>query len=147
MPRYRSGDITWASWNLKHRQLNCLPNSLFVLTTIFQSLHNLPSEGNLPMDFPKMSTKAGCYSISWRHHGKRYHGLTRHYPWIWPMSQVEYTQTGLETKLHMAKWWRHQMETFSALSVTGEFPAQRPVTRSFDVFFDLRLNKRLGKQS
>ena len=25
--------------------------------------------------------------------------------------------------------------------VPGEFPAQRPVTRSFDVFFDLRLNK------
>ena len=42
-------------------------------------------------------------------------------------------------------WWRHQMEIFSALlaicagnsSVFGEFPAQRPVTRSFDVFFDL----------
>ena len=29
----------------------------------------------------------------------------------------------------------------------GEFPAQRPVTRSFGVFFDLRLNKRLDKQS
>ena len=29
----------------------------------------------------------------------------------------------------------------------GEFPAQRRVTRSFDVFFDLRLNKRLSKQS
>ena len=51
-------------------------------------------------------------------------------------------------------WWRHQMETFSALlalcagnsPVPGEFPAQRPVTRSFDVFFDLRLNKRLSKQ-
>ena len=28
----------------------------------------------------------------------------------------------------------------------GEFLAQRPVTRSFDVFFDLRLNKRLSKQ-
>ena len=27
----------------------------------------------------------------------------------------------------------------------GEFPTQRPVTRSFDVFFDLRLNKRLSK--
>ena len=26
-------------------------------------------------------------------------------------------------------------------------PAQRPVTRSFNVFFDLRLNKRLSKQS
>ena len=52
-------------------------------------------------------------------------------------------------------WWRHQMETFSALlglctgnsPVPGEFPAQRPMTRSFDVFCDLRLNKRLSKQS
>ena len=51
-------------------------------------------------------------------------------------------------------WWRHQMETFSALlaicagnsPVPGEFPAQRPVTRSFDVFVDLRPNKRLSKQ-
>ena len=47
------------------------------------------------------------------------------------------------------------METFSTLlaicagnsPVPGEFPAQRPVTQSFDVFFDLRLNKRLSKQS
>ena len=31
--------------------------------------------------------------------------------------------------------------------VPGEFPTQRPVTRSFDVYFDLRLNKRLSKQS
>ena len=52
-------------------------------------------------------------------------------------------------------WWRHQMETFSVLltlcagnsPVTGEFPSQRPVTLSFDVFFDLRLNKSLSKQS
>ena len=47
------------------------------------------------------------------------------------------------------------METFSVLlaicagnsPVPGEFPAQRPVTRNFDVFFDLRLNKRLSKQT
>ena len=52
-------------------------------------------------------------------------------------------------------WWRHQMETFSPLlaicagnsTVPGEFPAQRPVTRSFHVFFDLRQNKPLSKQS
>ena len=51
-------------------------------------------------------------------------------------------------------WWRHQMESFSALlaicagnsPATGEFPAQRPVTQSFDVFFDLHLNKRLSEQ-
>ena len=29
-------------------------------------------------------------------------------------------------------------------TTTGEFPSQRPVTRSFDVFFDLCLNKWLG---
>ena len=59
-------------------------------------------------------------------------------PWCWACS-----------------WWRHQMKTFSALlancvgnsPVPGEFPTQRPVTRSFDVFFDMRLNKRLRKQS
>ena len=52
-------------------------------------------------------------------------------------------------------WWRHQMETVSALLTicagyspgTSEFPAQRPVARGFDVFFDLRPNKRLSKQS
>ena len=45
------------------------------------------------------------------------------------------------------------METFSALlalcvgnsPVTGEFPAQRPVTPNFDVSFELRLNKRLSR--
>ena len=32
-------------------------------------------------------------------------------------------------------------------SATGGFPSQRPVTQSFDIFFDLCLNKRLSKQS
>ena len=54
----------------------------------------------------------------------------------------------------MMSRWHHEMENFSALlaicagnsPVTGEFPAQRPVTQSFDVFLDLRLIKRLSKQ-
>ena len=45
------------------------------------------------------------------------------------------------------------METFSALlaicagnpPVPGEFLAQRPMTRNFDVFFDVRPNKLLSK--
>ena len=45
--------------------------------------------------------------------------------------------------------------TFSALlafwagnsPITGEFPPQRPVTRSFNVLFDLYLNDRLNRQS
>ena len=73
-------------------------------------------------------------------------------------------RTGMRTGLFSSEalgdatssaWWRHQMETFSALlaicvgnsPVTGEFPTQRPVTRSFDAFFDLRPNERLRKQS
>ena len=57
-------------------------------------------------------------------------------------------------KFYCNSWWRHQMETFSALlancagnsPVPGEFHTQRPVTRSFDDFFDLHPNKRLSKQ-
>ena len=49
-------------------------------------------------------------------------------------------------------WWRHHIEASSTLlalcvgnsPVTGELPSQRPVTQTFDVFFDLRLNKRLS---
>ena len=60
-----------------------------------------------------------------------------------------------EYSLAIRSLWRHQMEPFSAWlatctgnsPVTGEFPEQRPVPRSFDVFFDLRRNKRLSKQS
>ena len=58
------------------------------------------------------------------------------------------------TSLALA-WWRHQMKTLSGLlglcegnpPVADWFPPKRPVTRSLDVFFDLRLNKRLRKQS
>ena len=49
--------------------------------------------------------------------------------------------------------WRHQKH-FSTLlvrfagkpPVTGKFCSQKPVTRGFGVFFDLRLNKRLSKR-
>ena len=52
-------------------------------------------------------------------------------------------------------WWRHKMETLSAVLAlcegdplaTDGFPSQRPLTQSFDVFFDMHLNKRLSKQS
>ena len=69
------------------------------------------------------------------------------------VQEVGWWPTG--DKLLLEPWWRHRMETYSALlaicagnsPVAGECPAQRPVTRSCDVFFGLRLNKRLSKQS
>ena len=42
-------------------------------------------------------------------------------------------------------WWRHQMDTFSALLAICA--GNSPVMWSFDVFLDLRLNKRLSKQA
>ena len=62
--------------------------------------------------------------------------------------------TGIFTRFGL---WAHNMMTSSNGNIfrvtghlcrefTGEFPAQMPVTRSFDVFFDLRLNQRLSKQ-
>ena len=72
--------------------------------------------------------------------------------WLGCISEGTHLAHKRAHKLH--SWWRHQMETFSALlaicagnsPVPGEFPTQRPVTRSFDVHFDLRPNKRLSKQ-
>ena len=78
---------------------------------------------------------------------------------LWYLDTLKPRQNGCHFEVDIPKvifsWWRHQMETFSALlaicagnsPVTGEFPAQKPVTRSFDVFFDLHLIKRLSKQS
>ena len=72
-----------------------------------------------------------------------------------PLYKFGYKFDNISKLIFPVPWWRHQMETFSALlaicagnsPVHGEFPAQKPVTRSFDVFFDLHLNKRLSKQS
>ena len=42
--------------------------------------------------------------------------------------------------------WKHFPRNWTFVPGIHRFPTQRPVTRSFDVFFDLRLNKRLSKQ-
>ena len=97
-----------------------------------QSSASLAFEGNSPVTgkFPaKRASNAENVAIWWR--------------------------TSQESCTRFAPWWRHQMEIFSALlalcagnsPVSGEFPAQRPVTRSFDVFFDLHLIKLLSKHS
>ena len=45
---------------------------------------------------------------------------------------------------HFPRYWPFVAGKSSG---TGELPLQRPVRRSFDVFFDLRLNRRLSKHS
>ena len=79
---------------------------------------------------------------------------THHYILLHPPLQYPSSYKTMVVCNECSSWWRHQMETFSALlaicagnsPVPGEFPTQRPVTRSIDVFFDLRPNKRLSNQ-
>ena len=88
----------------------------------------------VPFNSKSPSVQVTVWSLQWRH-----------------MMPREWDRGA---RRRLCTWWRHQMETFFALlalcavnsPVTGEFPAQRPVTRSLDVFFDLRLNKLLSKQ-
>ena len=76
-----------------------------------------------------------------------------------PGMQVSYIHTSDwihgYSELSAPTWRCHQMETFSTLlalcagnsPVTSEFPSQRPVTQSCNIFFHLCLNKQLSKQS
>ena len=65
-----------------------------------------------------------CHAITW----------TNNCPDVWRMNSTMKGINWHET------WWRHQMETFTALlaicagnsPITGEFPTQRPATRSLD---------------
>ena len=74
---------------------------------------------------------------------------------VYFMSRESSVKGALGPSWSIKSWWRHQMETSSALlalcagnsPVNGELPAQRTVTRNFEVFFDLDRNKRLSKQS
>ena len=80
----------------------------------------------------------------------------RKYPRLLGVNEyVKWSHHTIHLKITFEAWWHHQVEIFFVLLalcagnslVTGEFPSQRPVTRSFYVYFDLRLNKRLSKQS
>ena len=64
---------------------------------------------------------------------------------------VQYPMSGTETSESMmtssnGNIFRVTGPLCGEFTGPGEFPTQRPVTRSFDVFFDLRLNKRLSIQ-
>ena len=88
--------------------------------------------------------------------------------WIYSGKHIfspKYSHFTHHSVAHLWEWvmgyllWFHMMTSSNGnvFRVTGplcgeftgpsDFPTQRPVTRSFDVFFDLRLNKPLSKQS
>ena len=135
---------------------------VFQATFIFSMCWNLPDSH----DFGKYQDCGNnCTSSYYHHHigNMTYYPLFKvrswnngiHYMFRYIMTRISSTHIRhpIVPSLDGSTWWRHQMENFSTLlalcagnsPVNGEFPTQRPVTRSFDVFFDLRLNKRLSK--
>ena len=110
----------------------------------FLPLYWRVKRGPRSVDMPdaRWSATHGCHS-----------GITSWSPW--PELRTRHPSNIFITfALLHCTWWRHKMEIFSALlalcegnpSVTGRFSSQVLLTQSFDVFFDLCLNKRLSKQ-
>ena len=109
-------------------------------------------ENNPPVTgvFPSQRVRDAEYdSIWWLYHGKYLFLI-----WVWFFG-LEYFAclsflSIIESYDMEISWWRHQMETFSALLAicAGNSPVtgQMPVTWSFGAFFDLLLNKRLSKK-
>ena len=114
---------------------NCLPKEIRLCDEIEAFKRNIKT--NLFVKFVNESTLAIWF---WRIIVKRPRMLSAQFVALYKPCKPR----------HKSTWLRHQVETFSALlalcagnsSVTGEFPSQRPLTRSLDIFFDLRLNKR-----
>ena len=99
-------------------------------------------------EFPaQMASNAENVSIWWRHHVMVWWGITSH-PF---MSMILLTHVPTSSVVMMTSSNGNSFRVTGHLCgnspVPGEFPTQRPVTLSFDVFFDLRLNKRLSKQT
>ena len=136
-----------------HQPYDCLLNHLFrrrskkttklCVTGLCEG--NSPGTGEFPA---QMASDSENVSIWWRHHSiVNLLFLVLFVPIIILPHQGHC--------FRFSPWWRHQMKTFFALlalcagnsPVSDEFPTQRPATQSFDVFFDLGLNKRLSKQS
>ena len=96
------------------------------------------------------------WTLNLKNNKKLHHRKVNMLEWLWAVTCLSFTLY-MKNFLwpYKCPWWRHQIEIFSVLLalcawnslVSGEFPSQRTVTWSFDVFFDLHLNKRLSTQS
>ena len=158
-----------------HTKRNCLQDqSNFHKSRAWQIIIILPTGFGLGMGVICFSAQKGRYNMTYSFLFRLYrrfywrHQCAFHLVWVPPIIRwITYTyhsyfkeipkspQRSWQTSAPLITWWRHKMETFSAFSpfcegnppVTRGFRSQRPVTRSYDVFCDLRMNKRLDKQS
>ena len=137
---------------LSSKETNIVYDSTFS-TISFLIKRQLTHIRNYTFDFAA-SVCAGRHISIKSYFGEGIIGFGPSFKTIFTVDSMIYQPMSRRAILSWVPRWRQQMETFSALlalcagnsPVTGEFPAQKPVTWSFDVFFDLRLNHRLSKQ-
>ena len=167
--------LKWIFTRFELWACKCLLNGFLVSEPPNKALHHSSMHATVGKGYFKDTSKrlgtvgAGHYMLDWNHRGMKWIRLWNPIPCAWDpiprprMWALECPLWVIWGKLmcyngtqHLRKTsWCHQMKTFSALQafcagnspVTGELPAQRPVVQSFDVFFDLHLNKWLSKQS
>ena len=102
-------------------------NDLYWVCDLFSSLFML---------IQKFHKRSSSFSICSSNYGPRILNGRSSYWRVWYDDVIKWK--------HFPRYWPFVRGNSPAPS---EFPTQRPVTRSFDVFFDLGLNKRLSKQS
>ena len=113
---------------------------------------------SFPRDTASLYVYDCAMSYTWLLYGLIWRMLLYHVTYGWSLIRKKCVDPLYADSIELTRiqsWWRHQMATFSASlalcrgnsPVAGEFPAQRPVTRSFNVFFDLHQIKRLNKHS
>ena len=102
----------------------------FWCISIFRNRDGITKVNCLPYDFSKM-------------------GFNSHY--ILPLNHLWKDK---EIQRGMSPWWRHQMKTFTrywpfvwGIHRSPVISPHKGKWRGFDIFFDLRLNRRLSKQS
>ena len=128
-----------------HQRLGCLLNRVFrCRSKKISKLHvtGLCKEFTDDWWIPrtKGQWRRKCFHLmtsSWYHFNTAGHLIFYKIQTV-PFTTTTYEDSHQSTRHDISPWWRPG---------PCEFPTQRPVTRGFDVFFDLRLNKRLSKQT
>ena len=119
---------------------------IYIYICINESIPSVP----LCFQFLTIKIHINCHLNSQIIFDRCHHSLVALSPVIYEWDSDDLT--GLFAKFDMMTSWNGNIFRVTGplcgeFTGPGEFPTQRPVTRSFDVFFDLRLNKPLSKQS
>ena len=116
-----------------------------------RSVHSCLRDEVYDFEFGTVADGSHSCDVSWSSNHRQLNCLLKSLFNLTTNETQKLCVTGPPGVKQCGKPWRHLSASLAICvgnsPITGEFPAQRPVTRNFDVFFNLRRNKRLSKQS